>query len=263
MNIEDRLILLKEPNSPIAESYRSLRAALSRSMAKGKRVFTVVSSWGGEGKSMVSANLAVSLTQLLMDVVLVDGDLRRPTLSRVFEHGDKPGILELLESEGDPNKFVCNTPIERLYVLPAGKSAVNPANLLGAGRFKTLLDKLRADDLAMVIDTSPISACSDALLMAEHTDGAIMVVSPEKWQGEAEAHFVQDLEDQGVDLLGAVMNNANHKELLPGSGYGNYGQYGKYGYGKGYGMYGTYGQESEEDEQSGKFSISSLFRRKK
>lgn len=232
-------------------------------MAKGKRVFTVVSSWGGEGKSMVSANLAVSLTQLLMDVVLVDGDLRRPTLSRVFEHGDKPGILELLESEGDPNKFVCNTPIERLYVLPAGKSAVNPANLLGAGRFKTLLDKLRADDLAMVIDTSPISACSDALLMAEHTDGAIMVVSPEKWQGEAEAHFVQDLEDQGVDLLGAVMNNANHKELLPGSGYGNYGQYGKYGYGKGYGMYGTYGQESEEDEQSGKFSISSLFRRKK
>ena len=61
----------------------------------------------------------------------------------------------------------------------------------------------------------------------------------------------------------AVMNNANHKELLPGSGYGNYGQYGKYGYGKGYGMYGTYGQESEEDEQSGKFSISSLFRRKK
>ncbi len=227
LGIEERIILLREPNSPIAESYRSLRAALSRSLAKGKRVFTVVSSWGGEGKSMVSANLAVSLTQLLMDVVLIDGDLRRPTISRVFEQDDKPGVLELLEAEGDPNKFVCDTSIERLYLLPAGKSAMNPADLLGAGRFKSLIDQLRADDLAMVIDTSPISACSDALLMAEHSDGAIMVVSPDKWQGEAEAHFAQDLEDQGVELLGAVMNNAGHKELLPGSGYGNYGQYGQ------------------------------------
>lgn len=263
LGIEERLILLKQPNSPIAESYRSLRAALSRSMAKGKRVFAVVSSWGGEGKSMVSANLAVSLTQLLMDVVLIDGDLRRPTISRVFEHGDKPGVLELLESDGDPSKFVCDTTVERLYLLPAGKSAVNPANLLGAGRFKQLLDRLRADDLAMVIDTSPISACSDALLMAEHSDGAIMVVSPDKWQGEAEAHFAQDLEDQGVELLGAVMNNASPREMLPGSGYGNYGQYGKYGYGKGYGMYGTYGQEEEEGPPPSKFSLGSLFKRKR
>ena len=78
MSIVDRLILLKEPNSNVAESYRSLRAALSRSLAKGKRKFLVVSSWGGEGKSMVSANLAVAFSQLLMDVVLIDGDLRPP-----------------------------------------------------------------------------------------------------------------------------------------------------------------------------------------
>ena len=211
---------------------------------------------------MVSANLAISLTQLLMDVVLIDGDLRRPTLSRVFEQDRQPGVLELLESGGDPNKFVCDTPIERLYVLPTGKSAVNPANLLGTGRFKKILDDLSSDNLAIVMDTSPVSACSDAFLMTKHADGAIMVVSPEKWQGEAEAHFVQDLEDQGVTLLGAVMNNADQRELLPGSGYGNYGQYGQ-GYGM-YGAYGVYGQEHEggaPKKKSG-FSLANLFKRK-
>lgn len=259
-SIEDRLIILKDPNSPVAESYRSLRAALARSLASGKRCFSIVSAWGGEGKSMVSANLAVSLSQLLMDVVLIDGDLRRPTLSRVFEVEEQPGVMELLEGGGGVTKFVCSTPIDRLYVLPSGKSAVNPANLLGTNRFGELLEELRKEDVAVVIDTSPVSACSDALLMSAHTDGAIMIVSPDKWQGEAEAHFVQDLEDQGVELLGAVMNNADAKELLPGSGYGQYGQYGQYG--KGYGMYGNYGKEEEEKPKKS-FSLSSFFGKKK
>lgn len=263
MSLEERLILLREPNSPIAESYRSLRAALSRSLAKGKRCFSIVSAWGGEGKSMVTANLAVSLSQLMMDVVIIDGDLRRPTLSRVFEQEGRPGVMELLEAGGDANKFVCDTSIERVFILPAGKSAVNPANLLGTGRFKSIIEALKCDDLAIVIDTSPVSACSDALLMAEHSDGAIMVVSPEKWQGEPEAHFAQDLEDHGVELLGAVMNNADHREMLPGSGYGNYGNYRQYG--QGYGMYGAYGREGEEQTKPSSFveSLKSFFRKKR
>lgn len=211
---------------------------------------------------MVTANLAVSLTQLMMDVVVIDGDLRRPTLSRVFEQESQPGVMELLEAGGDANKFVCDTSIEHLFILPAGRSAINPADLLGTGRFKGIIDALKCDDLALVVDTSPVSACSDALLMAEHTDGAIMVVSPEKWQGEPEAHFAQDLEDHGVELLGAVMNNADHREMLPGSGYGNYGQYGQYS--QGYGMYGTYGQEEADQEKSSPFmkALKSLFNKK-
>lgn len=209
---------------------------------------------------MVTANLAVSLTQLMMDVVVIDGDLRRPTLSRVFEKESQPGVMELLEAGGDANKFVCDTPIERLFVLPAGKSAANPADLLGTGRFKSIVEALKCDDLAIVIDTSPVSACSDALLMAEHTDGAIMVVSPEKWQGEPEAHFAQDLEDHGVELLGAVMNNADYKEMMPGSGYGGYGQYGQ-----GYGMYGTYGREDSSAQKTSSFvkSLKSIFKKKR
>lgn len=257
MDIADRLILLREPNSAVAESYRSLRAALSRSLANGKRAFTIVSSWGGEGKSMVSANLAASFSQLLMDVVLVDGDLRRPTLSRVFEKEQMPGLMDLLEGGGSAKDVVYETPIERLYILPAGRSDANPGNLLGKGGFGRIVEELSELQMCLVIDTSPISACSDALLMGAHTDGAIMVVSPEKWQGEAEAHFAQDLEDYGIDVLGVVMNNADLSEKTPGSGYG-YG-YG-YGYGKGYGQ--GYGREDAEPAPSKKFNLASLFKRK-
>ena len=256
--IEERLILLKEPNSAIAESYRSLRAVLSRSLAKGKRSFTIVSSWGGEGKSMVSANLAVAFSQLFLDVILIDGDLRRPTLSRVFDAEGAPGLMNLLEDGGSADAMLVKTPIERLFVLPAGKSVANPGDLLGKGRFPDILKELLVGNRCLVIDTSPISACSDALLMGSHTDGAVMVVSPDKWQGEAEAHFAQDLEDNGIEALGVVLNTADPGEQTPGSGYG----YG-YGYGHGYGQ--GYGREHEAPKptrRSKGFSLGSLFKKK-
>ncbi len=254
MSIKDRIILLKEPNSPVAESYRSLRAALSRNLVKGKRRFTIVSSWGGEGKSMVSANLAVGFSQLLIEVVLVDGDLRRPTLSRVFEQQNNKGLKELLAGEAGVADCLYSTPIERLSFLPAGLSNDNPADLLGTGRLKRILEEECLKDRCLVIDTSPLSACADALMIAAQTDGAIMVVSPEAWRGDAEAHYAADLEDHGIEVFGVVLNNADPSEQVPGSGYGdNYG----YGYGYGYGQTAGYGQEyrAPETTKSGFFKL--------
>lgn len=252
MELKERLIILNEPNSAIAESYRSLRAVLSRSLAKGKNKFTIVSAWGGEGKSMVSANLAVAFSQLLMDVVLIDGDLRRPTLSRVFEREEKRGLLQLLEFGGSVKDCIYPTQLERLSVLPAGRSSSNPGDLLGKGNFGEILNDPSLRDVCVVLDTSPLSACSDALLMGPQTDGAIMIVSPDRWHGEEEAHFAQDLEDHGIDILGAVLNKADEGEQAPGSGYG-------YGYGQGY------GQEHHQDNHQKKESkglLRSLFNRK-
>lgn len=242
MDIESRLIIIREPNSPVAESYRSLRATLSRSLTKGKRRFMVVSSWPGEGKSMVSANLAIALSQLLMEVILIDGDLRKPTVSRVFEHGDKPGVMDLLESEGEAGQLLCPTPIERLSILPAGRSRANPGDLLGKGGFHKIFDDPMISDKCVVLDTSPMSACSDALLMGPVMDGALMVVGPTKWQGEPEAHFAQDLEDHGIEILGAILNGADPSEQSSGSSYG-------YGYGYGYGQ-----EESQTPKKKGLLS---------
>ena len=196
----------------------------------------IVSAWGGEGKSMVSANLAVALSQLLMDVVLIDGDLRKPTLSRVFEQDDTAGVMNLLEAGDGAENYLCTTPLERLMLLPAGKSRSNPGDLLGTGSFPRIFEAPSIADRCVVLDTSPMSACSDALLMGESVDGAIMVVSPSKWQGEPEAHFAQDLEDHGIDILGAVLNGADPTEQATGASYN-----GAYGYNYGYGQ--PYGQE--------------------
>lgn len=189
---------------------------------------------------MVSANLAVALSQMLMDVVLIDGDLRKPTLSRVFEHEDTPGIMNLLESDDNAENYLCSTPLERLMLLPAGHSKANPGDLLGKGGFERIFTAPSIADRCVVLDTSPISACSDALLMGGSIDSAIMVVSPGKWQGEPEAHFAQDLEEHGIDILGAVLNGADPSEQSLGP---NYGQ--DYGYGYGYGYGQGYGQESK------------------
>lgn len=226
MEIESRLIILREPNSPVAESYRSLRATLSRSLAKGKKRFMVVSSWSGEGKSMVAANLAVALSQMLMDVILIDGDLRKPTVSRVFERADRPGVMDLLESGGEAGTHLCTTSVERLSLLPSGNSRANPGDLLGKGGFQRILEDPLLSDKCIVLDTSPLSACSDALLMGPGMDGALMVVSPTKWQGEPEAHFAQDLEEHGIEIIGAILNGADTSEQSSGASYG-------YGYGYG------------------------------
>lgn len=253
MAIEDRLIILKEPNSMVAESYRTLRATLSRSLAKGKRHFMVVSSWGGEGKSMVSANLAVALSQLLMEVVLIDGDLRRPTLSRVFEHYGKAGVMEILENpSASVSDLICPTSIERLSLLPAGQSQANPGDLLGKGGFGRITSDPALAEKCIVLDTSPLSACSDALLMGGHTDGTIMVVYPAKWQGEPEAHYAQDLEDHGIEILGVVLNNADLSEQPAADTYG-------YGYGYGYGTYGAYGRETSAPKAKPRKSKPGLF----
>ena len=203
---------------------------------------------------MVSANLAVAFSQLLMDVVLIDGDLRRPTLSRVFQQEHQRGLTDILESGGPLSDCVFPTSVERLSILPAGQSKTNPGNLLGKGGFGQVLSDPMLSEKCVVIDTSPLSACSDALLMGVHTDGAVMVVSPEKWQGEPEAHYIQDLEDHGIEVLGAVLNNADPSEQTHGANYG-------YGYGYEYG----YGQEESAPAPKSKLPkiLSTLFRRNK
>ena len=249
MGIESRLIILKEPNSPVAESYRSLRATLSRSLAKGKRRFMIVSSWAGEGKSMVSANLAVALSQMLMDVVLIDGDLRKPTISRVFERAEAPGVMDILEAGVEAGSYLCTTPIERLFLLPSGKSGANPGDLLGKGGFQRIFDDPVLNGKCIVLDTSPLSACSDALLMGPGMDGALIVVSPTKWQGEPEAHFAQDLEEHGIEILGAILNGADPSEQSSGASSG-------YGYGYGYG-------QNEAQPRSKKGLLAKILKEKK
>lgn len=221
-----------ETNGPIAEAFRSLRANLSRQLAAGKRNICLVSSWPGDGKSMACANLAVSLGQLHLRVLLIDGDLRKPTLSRVFGLADRPGLTDALESASSAVPMIYETHLPQLQVLPRGLSEANPANLVGRSCLGEVLRSAQGAADCTIIDTPPLSACSDAFLLAAHCDLTLMVVSPKGWDGDVELRYKQQLAEHGVPLHGVILNGANEKERY---GYG-------YGYGsskEGYGNYGT------------------------
>lgn len=242
------IVLLSEPNGVVAEAYRNLRASLSKQMVQDKRVFTVVSAWMGDGKSMVCTNLATSLSQLHLNVLLIDGDLRRPTISRIFSAHKLTGFTECLE-DGKLRRGY-KTKIEGLEILPRGLSTANPANLLSTDQLRRAMDYWRSQYDVIVMDTPPLSVCSDAMLLGSLTDGAVMVVSPKGWDGETEVRFQEKLKDYGIPLLGAVLNGALGSELTGRSyGYGYGYGYGNYGYGYGYG--GSYGAENSADGESG------------
>jgi capsular exopolysaccharide synthesis family protein len=221
------LVILRDPESPVAESIRSIRTGLQRHLAAGVNSLMVLSPWGGDGKSTVCANLAASLSQLFIDVILVDADLRKPTLSRVFGSEGRPGLTDCLEGTAVVSDVIQDTGVDRLRFVAAGSASRNPADLLGRDALVGILQELRTMCQCLIIDTSPLTACGDALLIGAQVNRAIMVINPKNWQGDAEARVRELLQEHGVEVLGIVLNATDDR--AEGSSYG-------YGYGYGYGQ---------------------------
>lgn len=239
------IIVVTESNSAVAEAYRNLRVAIAQHLARDVKCLTLVSAWPGDGKSMVCTNLAVALGQLHQKVLLIDGDLRRPTISRVFGAHRLSGLSDDLERPGDSPNMGYETKFTGLFVLPRGLSESNPANLLGPGGLSRVFGAYREAYDCIIVDTPPLSACSDALLLGAQSDGAVLIVSPKGWDGEVEIRYKQKLAEHGIPLLGVVLNGAKGAESH-GYGYG-YGSYGStYGYGGNYGVYGDSGQTKKK-----------------
>ena len=220
----------------VAESYRGIRASLQRALAHDVKTIMFVSSYGGDGKSMLCANVAVALTQLFLDVVLVDGDLRRPTLTNLFEVVDQPGLGEYLEGKAELDDILAPTSIDRLRIVSAGSSLGNPGDLLARPALAAFCKEISTRADAVIIDTSPIAACNDALSIGQHIDTTVMVVSPKQWDGDVEVRIRQTLEQHKVPLMGLVINGTSGGDQY-GGGYG-YGHAKRSAY-----TYGYYGDD--------------------
>ena len=238
-NLSEPIVLLADSNGSVAEAYRSLRVALSKQLTQNRRVFSFVSAWPGDGKSMVCTNIAIALSQLHQKVLLIDGDLRRPTITRVFGAQHKAGLSDDLENLPEKLHMGYATKFPNTYLLPKGQSESSPANLLNPNRLQRIFFALRQEYDCIVVDTPPLSACSDALMLAAPCDGSILVVSPKGWDGEVEVRYKQQLVEHGIEVLGVVLNGSLGAESH-GYGYG----YGNYGYGRG--QYGNYGGKSDK-----------------
>ncbi len=195
-----------EANSSIAESYRQLRTALLLSSAgHAPRTLLFTSSQPAEGKTTTSINTAISLAQTGSAVLIIDADLRRPRVHRVFGLKNNAGLSNFLAGEGDLASLI-QVAMPNLYVLPVGPLPPNPAELLGSPRMKQAIETLSANFDHIVIDSPPVSSFADSLILSSLVDGVILVikggVTPKEMAQRTRTH----LQSVGAKILGVVIN---------------------------------------------------------
>lgn len=233
------LITHVEPKSQVSEAFRALRTGLHfSSISKKKQVLLITSTFPGEGKSTVSANLACILAQTGARVVVVDCDLRRSTLHEKFGLDKEPGLTNHLAGDNTLEEAVRQTPIPNLYFIASGATPPNPAELFGSREMADLVARLRERYDTILIDAPPVLAVTDAPLLTALADVAMVLVEASRVPVKAARQMRETLESVGAPIAGIILNDKTGKGRER-YGYGYYGsRYGYYGYGYyGYGYH--------------------------
>lgn len=214
----DSLIVVKHPRSPISEAFRVLRTNLRFSGIENPNGALLVTSAGpGEGKTTTAANLAITLAQAGKRVVLVDSDLRRPSMHKLFGLSNSIGLSTLfLENPPTVEQALQPSGVEGLQVLTSGQVPPNPTELLDSKRMNEILSQLRADTDMVVLDSAPCLAVADASIIGSRCSGAILVIETGKTRTEVAKRAVETLQRTNVKLLGTVLNKMSQRRA---SGY--------------------------------------------
>jgi capsular exopolysaccharide synthesis family protein len=203
------LIAVSEPRSPISEAYRTLRTNLDfASLDQDLKTIAVTSAGTGEGKSTTLANLGVVSAQAGRKVVLVDADLRRPSLHTVFGLTNEAGLTTMMMDESSlAAPPLQETGIEGLLVLTSGPLPPNPADLLGSRRMEEVIGALANEADQVFFDTPPVVAVTDAAVLATKVDGVLLIISAGKTRREQARTAVHRLEQINARLVGTVLTN--------------------------------------------------------
>lgn len=197
------------PQSTAAEAFRTLRTAVSlMPKAEMYNVISMTSTIPSEGKSLVASNLAIVLAQTGMRTVLVDADLRRPSVHKAFQLHSPVGLAAYLKREVDSiEEIVHKSEVPDLDVVCCGGIPGSPSELVGSSRMSQFIEELRNRYDKVVIDCPPVSAVSDPLVIAARTDGVIFVNKFNRIRREHARRTIQRIQDSGVRILGAVIND--------------------------------------------------------
>jgi len=217
-----------EEESPAATEFRRLHARLlRRRLGDGKKTILVTSALRREGKTTTAAHFALSAAKLHAErtVVVLDCDLRRPKLHRVFGLGRRGGIAELLAGKISLPEAMKKTELSNFFVITAGAPVSAPSQWLGSSALTRLFGKLRDSVDLIVVDSPPVLPVSDSLLFLEECDGVMLVVMAGATPREVVRRARDLLSDASANILGLVMNNL--REALP-----YYYDYRYYGYRK-------------------------------
>ncbi|HHS97574.1 MAG TPA: polysaccharide biosynthesis tyrosine autokinase [Chloroflexi bacterium] len=210
MSPKPDLITLTDPRSPAAEAYRTLRTNLTfAGLDKPIETLVVTSAAPGEGKSTTLANLAVTMAQGERRTILVDADLRRPSLHEIFEVPNSQGLTTMfVDQDALKEPPLAETGVENLLLLPSGPLPPNPADLLGSRRMEQVIAALRERADLVLFDAPPVIAVTDAAVLGTKVDGVLLVVRAGHTRREHAQRAKELLERVHVRVIGAVLTNA-------------------------------------------------------
>ncbi|WP_297520177.1 CpsD/CapB family tyrosine-protein kinase [uncultured Clostridium sp.] len=205
-------IVEKEPKSLITEEYKTLRTNIQYSSYEKKlEVILVTSSNPKEGKSTTAGNLLISLAQDNKKVIIIDCDLRRPTIHKKFKLSNNSGLSEVIVGRSKFHECVQEYS-ENIDILTAGKIPPNPSELLGSRTMRKLIEKLKEFYDYIIIDTPPLLSVTDAQILSSMVDGVVFVVRANKTKKDDILQAKKNLERVSANVIGTILHGVSKKE---------------------------------------------------
>lgn len=201
------IVTQHDPKSPISEAYRSFRTNFQfATIQQNPRTIMITSAVPGEGKTTTAVNLAVTMADRGMRVLIVDTDLRRPNVHKVLKIERGPGLADVLRERIPIKKVIRPTRVENLWIITSGRVPPNPSELIGSERMKRLMIELGQTFDLVICDAPSILVVTDPVLVATHVDSVILVVSVEYARRETIQRAVKLMETANPSIAGAVLN---------------------------------------------------------
>lgn len=228
---DQQRILDKNTAFHIKEAYKALRTNMMFSLAgKESKKIVITSSYPGEGKSTACINLAMTFAEMGKKVIIIDGDLRKPTMHQKLGITHDRGLAHVITGLATSEEVIIKDVRENLDSIPAGYTPPNPAELLASQEMDELLKSLEAHYEYIFIDTPPLNVVTDATLLSSKASGTILIVRQDITHYRDIAQAIEKLEFAHAKILGFILQGAKEKSR-------KYKKYGKYAH---YGRYGSY-----------------------
>lgn len=203
-----KLITVENPKSIVSEQYRTVRTNIRFSTTDDDlRSILFTSSSPSEGKSTSAANIAIVFAQEGRRVLLIDADMRKPTMHHTFHINNGRGLSSLLTRQATMQEVIIDSEIENLFLMPCGPIPPNPAELIGSRTMKVLIEQLKNDFDLIVFDAPPLLSVADAQILSNECDGTILVVNTGSTEKEAALKAKETLQSANARILGVLMNN--------------------------------------------------------
>ena len=204
-NVE--LIPFRDSRSPIAEAYRAFRTSLLLASANSPKVMVITSTFAREGKTTTSVNLATVLAQMGKPVLLIDADLRRPRIQKVFRDKMNLGLVNYLAANISIDDVIQPTEVPNLSVILSGPTPPNPSELLASDRMKHLIEEMRGRFAYVIFDSPPVMAVTDAIVLSSKADGVVLTVHGGNTPRDLVQRAAEKLRQSNIPVLGALLNN--------------------------------------------------------